>query len=137
MQTFAAHEVGVSGLVFSPDGKWLATAGQESRLDPRNLGASLASMRHSLKLWDTATWQMRTALQFVGMVGGLGNFSPDGRLLAVTSQNSITLYSVPDGRAVKTFSGAGGVVRLSPDGQWLARASANGIALWNLTSITK
>jgi WD40 repeat protein len=135
MQTFAAHEVGVSGLVFSPDGKWLATAGQESRLDPRNPGASLASMRHSLKLWDTATWQMRTALQFVGMVGGLGNFSPDGRLLAVTSQNSVTLYSVPDGRAVKTFSGAGGVVRFSPDGQWLARASANGVALWNLARV--
>jgi WD40 repeat protein len=137
MQMFAAHEVGVSGLVFSPDGKWLATAGQESRLDPRNPGASLASMRHSLKLWDTATWQMRTALQFVGMVGGLGNFSPDGQLLAVTSQNSVTLYSVPDGRAVKTFSGAGGVVRFSPDGQWLARASANGIALWNLTGPSK
>lgn len=137
MQTFAAHEVGVSGLIFSPDGKWLATAGQESRLDPRNLGASLASMRHSLKLWDTATWQMRTALQFVGMVGGLGNFSPDGRLLGVTSQNSVTLYSVPDGRAVKTFSGAGGVVRFSPDGQWLARASANGIALWNLAGVGK
>ena len=135
MQTFAAHEVGVSGLEFSPDGKWLATAGQESRLDPRNLGASLASMKHSLKLWDTATWQMRTALQFVGMVGGLGNFSPDGRLLAVTSQNSVTLYSVPDGRAVKTFSGAGGAVRFSPDGQWLARASANGIALWNLARV--
>ena len=137
MQTFAAHEVGVSGIVFSPDGKWLATAGQESRLDPRNLGASLANMRHSLKLWDAATWQMRTALQFVGMVGGLGNFSPDGRLLAVTSQNSVTLYSVPDGRAVKTFSGAGGVVRFSPDGQWLARVSANGVALWNLARIGK
>jgi WD40 repeat protein len=135
--TFAAHEVGVSGLVFSPDGKWLATAGQESRLDPRNLGASLASMRHSLKLWDTATWQMRTALQFMGMVGGLGNFSPDGRLLAVTSENSVTLYKVPDGRAVKTFSGAGGVVRFSPDGQWLARASAKGIALWNLAGVGK
>src|SRR4029077_3599051 len=118
-------------------GKWLATAGQESRLDPHNLGASLASMRHSLKLWDTTTWQMRTTLQFVGMVGGLGNFSLDGRLLAVRSQNSVTLYSVPDGRAVKTFSGAGGVVRFSPDGQWLARVSANGIALWNLASITK
>ena len=95
-QMFAAHEVGVSGLVFSPHGKWLATAGQESRLDPRNLGASLASMRHSIKFWDTATWQMCPALQFVGMAGGLGNFSPDGRLLAVTSQNSVTFVSVPE-----------------------------------------
>ena len=137
MQTFAAHEVGVSALAFSPDGKWLASAGQESRLDPASLGASLASMRRSIKLWDTATWRMRTALQFVGMVGGLGNFSPDGRLLAVISQNSVTLYSVPDGRVVKTFSGAGGVVRFSPDGQWLARGSANGIFLWSISELGK
>ena len=137
LQTFAAHEVGVSGVAFSPDGKWLATAGQESRLDPANLGATLAGMKHGIKLWDTATWQLRMFLSFVGIGGGLGNFSPDGRLLAITAQNSVTLYDVPDGRPIKTFTGAGGVVRFSPDGQWLARGSANGIALWNLASPTK
>jgi WD40 repeat protein len=133
LQTFAAHELAVSEVAFSPDGKWLATSGQDSRLDPANLGASLAGIKHSIKLWDTATWQLRTSLPFVGMNGGLGNFSPDGRMLAVTSQNSVTLYDVPDGRPIKTLSGAGGgAVRFSPDGQWLARGSGNGIALWNL-----
>jgi WD40 repeat protein len=138
LQTLAANEVGVAGFVFSPDGKWLATAGQDSRLDPGNLGASLASMKHSIKLWDTATWQVRMSLSFVGIGGGIGGFSPDGRMLAVTAQNSVTLYDVPEGRAIKTLSGAGGgVTRFSPDGQWLARGSGNGIALWNLSDLGK
>ncbi|PYU34644.1 MAG: hypothetical protein DMG31_05635 [Acidobacteria bacterium] len=137
LQTFAAHEVGVSGVAFSPHGKWLATSGQDSRLDPANLGASLASTKHSIKLWDTSTWQPRVSLPFVGMGGGLGNFSPDGRMLAITAQNSVTLYDVPDGRPIKTFTSAGGVLRFSPDGQWLARGSGNGIALWNLSGLSK
>ena len=138
LRTLAAHEVGVSGVAFSPDGKWLATTGQESRLDPANLGASLAGMKHSIKLWDTGTWQLRTSLLFVGMGGGLGNFSPDGRMLVVTARNSVTLYDVPDGRAVKSLSGGGGgALRFSPGGQWLAQGSANGIALWNLAALSQ
>ena len=139
LDTFVAHEVAISILAFSPDGKWLATSGQDSRLDPTHLSTSLAVMKHSIKLWDTATWQLRTSMPFVGMGGGgLGKFSPDGRMLAVTSQNGVTLYEVPDGRAVKTLTGGGnGAVRFSPDGQWLAQGSANGIALWNLSSLSK
>jgi WD40 repeat protein len=138
LQTFAAHEVAVSGVAFSPDGKWLATSGQDTRLDPANLGASLASMKHSMKLWDTATWQLRMTMPFVGNNGGLGRFTPDGRMFAISSRNSVTLYNVPDGRAIKTFSGAGGGgLRFSPDGQWLARGSSNGIALWNLSNLGK
>lgn len=139
LQTFAAHEAGVSIVAFSPDGKWLATSGQDSRLDPTHLSASLAGMKHSIKLWDTATWQLRASLPFVGLGGGgLGKFSPDGRMFAVTSQNGVTLYEVPDGRGVKTLTGGGnGAVRFSPDGQWLAQGSANGIALWNLADVGK
>ena len=137
LHTFEAHLV-VSLVAFSPDGKWLGTSGQDSRLDPANRGGSFATMKHSIKLWDTGTWQVRTTLTFVGVDGGLGKFSPDGRILAVTSQNSVTLYEVPDGRAVKTLSGGGGgAVRFSPDGQWLAQGSVNGIALWNVSKVGK
>jgi WD40 repeat protein len=37
LRTFAAHDVGVSIVVFSPDGRFLLTAGQDSRIDPANL----------------------------------------------------------------------------------------------------
>lgn len=137
LQTFAAHEVGVSGVAFSPDGKWLVTSGQDSRLDPAHLSRSLAAMKHSIKLWDTATWQLRTSLEFVGTGGGLAGFSPNSRMLAVTSQNGVTLYDVPSLQAVKTLSAGGGVVRFSADGQWLARGNGNGIALWNVANLPK
>jgi WD40 repeat protein len=138
LQTFMAHEVGVNSLVFSPDGKWLATAGQDSRLNPANLGGSLATMKHSVKLWDTSAWQLRESLSFVGAGGGLGGFSPDGRMLLVTDQNNLTLYGVPDGHVIKTLAGAGGgVARFGPDGQWLARGTGNGIALWDLSNLGK
>jgi len=107
LQTFAAHEVGVSGVALSPDGKWLATSGQESRLDPAHLGVSLASIKHSIKLWDTGAWQLRTVIEFVGIGGGLGGFSPDSRLLAVTSQNSVTLYDDARSSDPKPSSGVG------------------------------
>jgi WD40 repeat protein len=139
LQTFAAHEVGVSIVAFSPDGKWLATAGQESRIDPRNVGGSLGAMQHTIKIWDTAAWQLRATLPFVGMGGGgLGKFSPDGLVLAVIMPNGVTLYDVPEGRAIKTLFGGGrGAVRFSPDGQWLAQGSGAGIALWNLGALVK
>ena len=138
LRTFAAHEVGVSGVAFSPDGKLLGTSGQDSRLDPANLGASLAGMKHSMKLWDTGTWQLRMTTPLVGISGGLGTFSPDGRMFAITSRNSVTLYSVPEGRVIKTLTGAGGAgVHFSPDGQWLAQGGGNGIALWNLSALGK
>jgi WD40 repeat protein len=72
-----------------------------------------------------------------GLLGGK-NFRPDGHVLAVTSMNGITLYEVPDGRAIKTLSGGGSAtVRFSPDGLWLAQGGGNGIVLWNLSSLGK
>jgi WD40 repeat protein len=138
LRTFAAHDVGISIVAFSPDGRWLLTAGQDSRIDPANVGASMANLRHSIKLWETNTWQSRLSLPFIGMTGGFRGFSPDGLTLTVSHGNLITLYTVPDGRPIKTLTGGGtGTMRFSPDGLWLAQGSPNGIALWNLSSLVK
>ena len=135
LRTFAAHDVGVSEVYFSPDGRWLLTAGQESRIDPTDLGASMANLKHSIKLWETGSWQLRLSLPFIGMTGGFRGFSPDGRTLAIGRGNLITLYTVPDGQAVKHLTGgATAAARFSSDGRWLAQGGPNGIALWNLTA---
>jgi WD40 repeat protein len=138
LRTFAAHDVGVSFVAFSPDGRWLLTAGQDSRIDPANLGASMANLKHSIKLRETDTWQPRLSLPFIGMTGGFRGFSPDGRMLAVGLRNLITLYTVPDGHPIKTLIGGGtGAVRFSPDRLWLAQGGPNGLALWNLSTLAK
>lgn len=134
LQTFSAHDVGVGIVAFSPDGKWLLTAGQDSRIDPANMGPSMANLKHSIKLWETDTLQLHLSMPFIGMTGGFRGFSPDGRTLAVGRGNLITLYTVPDGRLIKTLTGGGtGAVRFSPDGLWLAQSGPNGIALWHLS----
>jgi WD40 repeat protein len=138
LQTFVAHDVSVNVVAFSPDGKWLLTSGQDSRLDPNNFAASMATMKHSIRLWETGTWQPRLSLPFIGMTGGFRGFSPDGRTLAVSTGNFITLYSLPDGQPIRTLTGGEtGAARFSPDGLWLAQGGPNGIALWNLSSPAK
>jgi WD40 repeat protein len=135
LRTFAAHDVGISIVAFSPDGRWLVTAGQDSRIDPTNVGASMANLKHSIRLWEFGTWQSRLSLPFIGMTGGFRGFSPDGSTLAVGQRNLIIIYAVPDGHPVKTLTGGGtGVVRFSPDGLWLAQNGPSGIALWNLST---
>jgi WD40 repeat protein len=135
LRTFSAHDVGVSIVVFSPDGKWLLTAGQDSRIDPANVGASMANLKHSIKLWDTGSWQARWSLPFIGMTGGFRGFSPDGRSLAVGRANLITLYNITDGQPIRNLTGVGpGAARFSADGRWFAQGGPHGIALWNLST---
>jgi WD40 repeat protein len=55
----------VQSVVFSPDGKTLATGGQDCRVT----------------LWDTSTWRARQTLRLTDAINGAA-FSPDGRLLA-------------------------------------------------------
>jgi WD40 repeat protein len=95
----------------------------------------VANLKHSIKLWETGSWQLRLSLPFTGMTGGFHGFSPDGRTLAVGRGNLITLYTIPDGQPVKNLTGgATGAARFSSDGRWLAQGGPNGIALWNLTA---
>jgi WD40 repeat protein len=138
LQTFVAHDVGVSVVAFSPDGRWLLTTGQDSRIDPGNFAASMANLKHSIKLWEIGTWRQGLSLQFTGMTGGFRGFSPNGQTLAVITGNLISLYSLPEGKVVRTLTGGGnGTLRFSPDGMWLAQSGPNGIALWNLSSPAK
>jgi WD40 repeat protein len=129
LQTLVAHDVGVNTVVFSPDGKWLLTGGQDSRLEPSNLAASFSAMKHSIKLWEVGTWKNRLVLSFTGMSGGFCGFSPDGQMLAISKADigSTVLYSVPDGRELrKLASSAPGRLAFSPDGLW----EAQGLNLW-------
>lgn len=136
LQTFVAHDVGVSTVAFSPDGRWLLTAGQDSRVDPANFAASIANLKHSIKLWQVDTWQERLALPFIGMTGGFRGFSPDGHRIAVgrADSDSTVLYSVPDGHELKILAGGwAGRLAFRPDGSWVAQ----GLKLWNLSSTSK
>ena len=66
LRTLEAHESGVWRLTFSPDGRYLASAGRD----------------HTARIWDWANGVLVKTLDFPNEVVGVA-FSPDSRTLAV------------------------------------------------------
>jgi WD40 repeat protein len=106
-QEFRGHTGVMWGVDISPDGKYLATGGEDN----------------TARLWDSASGEsLRT---FVGHTDEVGQvkFSPDGKYLATTSVDGTDrLWDVATGETVREFTGcprAGGSVEFSPDGKYL------------------
>jgi WD40 repeat protein/serine/threonine protein kinase len=124
------HRGDVTTMAISPDGKTLATAGNDG----------------TVMIWDVATGKELQALKghsaATGSPGVSLAFSPDSKILA-TSQahpdHKTKLWDVANGqqlREIGGFSGGAGIVAFSPDGQIFAIAGGSGsqghISLWHV-----
>jgi WD40 repeat protein/uncharacterized caspase-like protein len=132
LQTGYNNFFGATRLVFSPDGRLLATGTFRS-------GA--------IKLWETATGRELRNISTGGQTGmslsPAFNFSPDSRLLAVAaSNNSVRVYDVVTGREVQTLTGGQASVMasfgatfiaFSADGKKLVTVS-DAIKVWDVVS---
>jgi WD40 repeat protein len=111
-------------VVFSPDGRLLASAGQTN------------TSRRIITLWDVAR-----RIRVTTLTGGLGwvshlTFSPNGRLLAADSGKTVTLWDVarriPVAKLASNGTGRRTQVAFSPDGRTLAADSGDTITLWDV-----
>jgi WD40 repeat protein len=123
--TLGSHDKGVRGVVFSRDGKHLASA----------------SLDGAVKLWDATRLNEKQEARHTlrARVHGLSlnvAFSPDGRRLATEGDdNTVKIWDVETGRPLQTLRGHSGevyTVAFSPDGRWVASAGEDGaVKIWD------
>ncbi len=124
-QTLKDHKnSGLVSVVFSPDGRLLASGG-----------------RDTVYLWEVETGKLQQTLKGHGGAfwGDLFSFSPDGRLLAVgRGYGTIDLWEVETGKLQQTLTSHKGASwsaasSLSSDGRLLALSdSENAVYLWEV-----
>src|SRR5262245_56063684 len=117
------HGGSVHSVIFSPDGKMLASAHNDS----------------TIQLWDLSTG--RIVRSFMGHTGHVPVvvFSPDGKMLAGGSPDqTVKFWEVSSGRFIRAFKGHNGSiysVAFSPDGKMLASGSDDQtVNLWEVVS---
>ena len=132
LQTGYGNLFGATRLVFSPDGRLLATATFRSS---------------TIKLWETATGRELRDLSSSGTQSALGispyiAFSRDSRLIAAAAgDNSVRIWDVISGRELQTLTGSQGslaaslgvfFIAFTGDGQIVTAGDA--IRVWDVAS---
>jgi serine/threonine protein kinase len=122
-KTLTGHSDSVRSVVYSPDGRYLATG----------------SVDKTIKIWEVATGkQLRTLTGHSDTVSSVA-YSPDGRYLASGSNDkTIKIWEVATGKQLRTLTGHYGEVYsvvYSPDGRYLASGSWDKtIKVWDVVT---
>ena len=162
--TLHGHQDIVTTVVFSPDGRLLATSGwdETAKVWSAATGQELLTLRghpgHLVrsvafspdgkrvvtggadgiaKVWDAATG--RELLALPGHAGPIFEvaFHPDGKRIATASLDRTALWDAEDGRELLTLGGPksrAGCVGFSPDGKRLLTCNDQMVTIWNATN---
>jgi WD40 repeat protein len=117
----------VWSVAFSPDGRWMATAGGDFQKEPVEL-----------TVWDARTWEVRHPLPGHSLGVACVTFSPDGEFLASAAPQDgvVKVWNVETGHCIHTLNELTLVmgVAFSPDGKFLATAESQSATIWSLAT---
>jgi WD40 repeat protein len=120
LQQLKGHQSWVTSVVFSPDGKQLATA----------------SFDNTARLWNATTGELLQQLKGHQSWVNSVVFSPDAKQLATaSSDNTARLWNATTGKQLQELKGHQSRVRsvvFSPDGKQLATASISTARIWRV-----
>ncbi len=127
------HVDGVYQLAFSPDGRWLASAG--------NLPiGNMPGLYQGIRIWDMANGKPLGELNHNELQSGTTDaltFSPRGNLLATAGGQIVQLWDAATRRSVAVFRGHKTgklMVAISPDQSRLASAAGQQVKIWDIES---
>ncbi len=150
VNTLLGHDERISVLAYSPDGKLLATAGQDHAIrlwDPQSPAGGMRSLPghegyvgrlafspsgdriasagddQTVKVWDSVDGRLLQTLHHQDRVRFVA-FAAADQLVSADEAGTITTWDLIGGEAVATRSGIKWCVGLSPDGRRFAAAQA-------------
>jgi WD40 repeat protein len=110
--------------IFSPNGKWLATASR----DPKS----------AAQIWSVETGELKMNLASVGHKTASVIYNADGTILATTNDQGVTLWDAKTGDLLATLGEARYPVAFNPNGQTLVTGGRNDTAtLWEMLGTLK
>ncbi|MDX2163429.1 MAG: NB-ARC domain-containing protein [bacterium] len=160
VRTITVPEGAVNSVAFSPDGKWIVSASDNTvRVWDAATGAAVrtltgheddvnsaafspdekwivsASGDNTVRVWNAATGaEVRVLTGHTDIVNSAA-FSPDGQwIVSASDDNTVRVWDAATGAAVRTLTGHTSTVNsaaFSPDGQWIVSAAWDGtVRVW-------